>query len=362
MTDLLTSTARPVVAGGRPRDYGDPAGEERALVEGGGLADVSDVEWVAVTGADRARFLQGIVTNEVASLRPGEGCRAAWLTAKARVQMLMAVLVEEERLLLRLPPGQAEAFVAAIDRYVIMEDVTFVPLPRGVGLAVEGPQALAVVAAATGLGPARLAQMAAAPGTLDHLEVNLPGGARARLVSHSVGPGGGFELWVDEPRAGEALWDALSAAGEGRGLLPVGDEAREAARIAAGTLAFGVDVDAETFFPELPMTGWVSFKKGCYVGQEPVARVHFRGRPVRQVAGVVLAADTPTPPPRAAVFSPGEDREVGRVSSLAFSHRLGRPIGLGLLRQEVLEPGTRLEIASGDERLGAVVHAFPIGP
>lgn len=370
MTETLPLHARHLAAGAelhatggrlRPAHYGAAAAEERLLIDAVGLSDRSDTERIAVTGADRVSFLQGMLTNDVAAIAPGAGCRAAWLNAKARVQMLLEVLVLDDRVELLLPPGHAEPFAAGLDRFVIMEDVAFAPVAAAGTLALEGPRAATVAAAATGLDAALLEGMATPPGDLRHVAVDLDG-VSVRVVALSAGPAGGLRLLTEGDASARALWDRLVAAGEPHGLHPIGDAAFEVARVAGGTLVYGLDVDAESFMPELPRDAFVSFQKGCYLGQEPVARVHFRGRPVRQLAGLAFAEGATPPPPRAPLRATGPDgdKDAGFVASAAWSTRLGRALGLGFVRQEYLEPGTPLATATDGEPVATEVRALPI--
>ena len=169
----------------------------------------------------------------------------------------------------------------------------------------------------------------------------------------------GYDLWV--PTEGLApLWDRLRDAGA----RPVGREAWDVLRVEAGVVRYGIDVDASTLLLEAPLTDAYSLTKGCYVGQEVVARITYRGHVNRQIVGFrFLGARVPAAGAPVLV----EGKEVGRITSAVLSPALGVALGLGFLRREHHEPGTRVEVQDGgDVALGrgrgaALLPADPVG-
>lgn len=330
-----------------PLHYGDPAGEQRAVRSGAGLVDRSPAGKAVVTGRDRAAFLQGMLSNDVKSLQPGQGCAAAFLDAHGKVMALLEVYALEDRLLLALPPGLTEKTLQLLDHYLISEKAYFEPADEAwVIPAVLGPAAGDVLHRALGL--------ETAPGTHQHVEVEREG-ARVRVVE-SGWPGlPAYDCWT-APGHGVAVWAALRAAGA----APVGAEAQEALRIEAGVPRYGHDVDEAVILPETRLEHVVNYTKGCYIGQEVVARVKYRGHVNRALTGLVLAGDH-VPAPGARVMAGGKD--VGRVTSAARSVAMGGPIALGYVRREHLEPGSEVEVADGAAVAAARVAALPlIGP
>jgi folate-binding protein YgfZ len=167
--------------------------------------------------------------------------------------------------------------------------------------------------------------------------------------SDAVTPG--FHCWTAPPHAG-ALWKALCAAGT----VPVGAEALEVLRVEAGIPAYGRDVDETVILPETRLDALVSYTKGCYIGQETVARVKYRGHINRGLSGLMLEGDRV---PRHGDAIIAEDKDVGRVTSAVRSIALGRPIALGYVRREHFEPGARVSLRMGESLVPARVAELP---
>ncbi len=140
------------------------------------------------------------------------------------------------------------------------------------------------------------------------------------------------------------------------GARPMGQDAGEALRVEAGEPLYGHDADETVIFPELRLEPYVSYTKGCYIGQEVVARVKYRGHVNRAFAGLLLEGDR-VPAHGASVLAEG--KEIGRVTSAVLSLALGVPIALGYVRREQLEPGTPVAVLDGDVSLPARVAALP---
>ncbi|HTY77816.1 MAG TPA: aminomethyltransferase family protein [Candidatus Bathyarchaeia archaeon] len=329
-----------------PANYGDVVAEHRAAMKGAGLIDRSMLGKATVTGRDRAAFLQGMLSNDVKGLAPGQGCPAAFLDAHGKVVSLLAVFALADRILLELPAGSTEKFLQAIDKFLISEKALFESSDDEYAIiAVQGPQAPQVLAQASGT-TLELAPYA-------HAEVSIAGAA-VRVMARRDAVTPGFHCWTAVSHA-EALWKALRAAGA----APVGAEAAQVLRVEAGLPLYGVDVDDSVILPETRLDALVSYTKGCYIGQETVARVKYRGHINRGLTGLVLDGDD-LPAPGAAVLA--EDREVGRITSAVRSIALGRPIALGYVRREHFEPGAAVSVKVDDALVSARVSALPFVP
>jgi folate-binding protein YgfZ len=326
-----------------PAHYGDVLAEHEAATRGVGVIDRSHVGKVAVTGRDRQAFLQGMLSNEVKSLAPGQGTAAAFLDAHGKVMALLHVYVCEDRVLLELPPGLTTKTLELIDHYLISEKAYFEDADLSfVVIAVEGPGAPALLASLAGrsfeLAPYQHVEMAVA-------------GAPVRVVRRSETGGAGFQCWT-MPFHGAALWRALVDAHA----RPVGAEALDILRVEAGIAWYGRDVDETMILPETRLEHLVSYNKGCYIGQEVVARVKYRGHVNRALTGLVLEGDRV---PAAGSHVVAGDAEVGRVTSAVRSVALATPIALGYVRREHLAPGSPVSVLDGDTRLAARVCALP---
>ncbi len=321
-----------------PGRFGEPAGEYAAVRGAAAVLDLGFRTIVRAVGTDRVVFLQGMLTNDVATLRPGMGCPALLLTIQGRPTADVRVAVLDDAFLLDVDVRLREALVEALEKLIIADDVELGALPAPLALiGLEGPGAETV------LGVSSLAPWA-------HAEV-VVGGVRLRAVRASEVGGPGFVLHAP---AGDAatVWDALIAAGA----RPCGMEALEGRRIEVGVPRIGLDSDARTLALELPVEAAISSTKGCYLGQEVVARGTARGHVNRRLSGLVL--DGPVPPAGTPLLRDG--REIGHLTSIGYAFGLGRPAALGFVRREHWEAGTELEAHHGRVVTRARVTTWPL--
>ena len=326
-----------------PEHYGDAAAEHRALTLAAGLVDRSMLGKVQVTGRDRQAFLHGMLSNDVKGLAPGQGLPAAFLDAHGKVMALLCVYALEDRLLLELPASLTEKTLERLDHFLISEKVSFEPCDGAwTILAVQGPAAASLLS--------RLAGQELALPPYAHTTVSIAG-AEVRVVHRREGSVPGFHCWTAADH-GAALWRALV----GAGAVPAGMQALEALRVEGGAAWYGRDVDETVILPETRLESPVSYTKGCYIGQEVVARVKYRGHVNRGLSGLVLDGDR-VPAHGARVVADGKD--VGRVTSAVLSPALGRPIALAYVRREHFEPGAQVDIDDGRGAMRATVAALP---
>jgi len=310
-----------------PVGFGDPAAEYAALVGGIGVVDLGFRALVVASGPDRVDFLQGMLTNDVARLVPGTGCVALALTIQARVIADVRVAALEETMLLDVDARVRDAFVEALSKLIIADDVELeAPAPPIALVGVEGPGATAV------LGPE-----AATLEPFATREIELAG-ARVRVVAGGELRAGSFTLHVPAAEV-TGVWDALVAGGA----VPCGMTALEARRVELGIPRVGVDTDDKTLSLELPVESLISFTKGCYLGQEVVARGTSRGHANRKLRGLVLAGAVPA----AGAALVADDKEVGRLTTVVHAFGLGGPAALGFVRREHWDVGTELAVAGG---------------
>jgi len=330
----------------QPADYGDVAAEYRAVMSGAGVIDRSMLGKATVTGRDRAAFLQGMLSNDVKALTPGEGCPAAFLDAHGKVVSLLVVYALADSILLELPTGSTEKFLQAIDKFLISEKAYFEASDDDYAiLAVQGPKAAAVLSRAAGASLTLAAY--------GHTEASIAG-ASVRVTSRTEAVTPGFHCWT-APGQAAAVWKALRDGGA----VPVGADAAEILRVEAGIPVYGPDVDDTLILPEARLDALVSYTKGCYIGQETVARVKYRGHINRGVAGLVLSGDLV---PAHGDLILADDREVGRITSAVRSIALGTPIALGWVRREHFEPGSPVLVKIAETLVPAHVAALPLVP
>jgi folate-binding protein YgfZ len=324
--------------------YGDLAREYRAMQEACGLCDRSGRGLVRLGGADRVAFLHRLVTNDVNNLLAGRACYTAILTVKGKMIADARVLNRPDALLLDTEPGRAAAVTELLAHYVISEDVEVVDATGSFAvLSLVGPRA-----------PEAAALVAGRPvPTLDENQIEELGDGFA--LGARLGQTPGVDLFVPTAQASAAFAAALER-GRSIGLAPVGSEALEVVRVEAGLPRFGADMNEETIPLEANLSERaIHFNKGCYVGQEVIARATFRGAVRRRLAGLALDA-LPLPAPGTAFFAAGAgERASAETTSAVLSPRFG-PIALAYVRREHMAAGTELMTREGRK---AWVRALP---
>ena len=298
-----------------------------------------------MTGADRRSYLQGLLTNDIEALTPGTGCYAAMLTAQGRMMTDMRVLELEDGVLLDLPRQVTTAIRDHLDRFIFSEDVKVEDVTvSSAEIGIYGPTAAEVLVKAgiDGMPPSALFQSA---------RLRLAGVDVVLVRSDEPGIAG-YDVIVDAAKV-EQVTSALLAAGA----VHVSDSDVDVVRIESGRPRFGVDMDADTIPLEAGLEARaISRSKGCYVGQEVIVRVQDRGhgRVARRLVGLTFDAAAHAPAAGARIVS-GE-REIGRVTSAAWSPALARPIALGYVHRDFAEPGTPVAVDAAP----AVVAPLPI--
>jgi folate-binding protein YgfZ len=294
------------------------ATDYRAITEACGLLDRSERGKLALSGAEAASFLQGQVSNDVERLSPGTGCYAAFLTPKGKMLGDVRILATADELLLDTERLALQALFNMIRRFSLGYQVELHKrtLERGL-LSLIGPDSARVAGVEELL-----------PGEHAHASVTL-GDVPVRAIRTDVG----IDLLCDSAHT-DALRERLADAGA----VPVAEAAAECLRVEQGRPRYGIDLDDSVIPQEAGLNERaVSFTKGCYVGQETVARLYYRGKPNRQLRGLRLSA--PVEPGEELGF---EGRAVGRVASVAQSPRFG-PIALALVRREAA-PGVTVSV------------------
>lgn len=318
-------------------DYGDSLAEHQALGETAGVLDLSFRSRICLTGADRARFLHGQVTNDVKKLRGGEGCYSALTTAKGKMQSDLNIFCLPDELLLDFEPGLTAIVTERLEKYLVADDVQVVDVAPHYGLlSVQGPQAEAAV---RGLGLFSL--MPAAP--LRSEKISDPTLGEIYLMNHARLAGTGFDLFVPL-QALAAVADKLIAAAKAVGGRACGWRAFEIARIEAGVPRFGADMDETHLASECGIEARaISYQKGCYIGQEVLNRIHSIGHVNRELRPLRFAPGLLTPPASGAKLFHG-DKEVGQLTSAVFSPRQKIVVALGYVRREANAPGAKLTV------------------
>ncbi len=337
-------------AGGAARveSYGEPGRLSLAARRGTGLLDLSHRSRLTVVGPDRLSWLQGIVTNDVQKLAPGEGCAAAALTSKGKLVGELRIHVRPSEIWIDAETHRGEALLAHLSHFIIMEDCEVRDIsPELAVLALVGPKARETARHLFRAPGPTLAPLA------DYAQSEVRAPALAELPVVAIGwpdlglPGIAF--WIN-PNMADQVWEALRLAGA----VPMGFDAAEILRVEAGRPRDGAELDEDVIPLEAGLEAEISDSKGCYLGQEIIARVSHRGHVNRKLAGFTLSGELPALP---APLS-RDGKVVGELRSAVRSASLGRNIGLGYLRRELLAPGTEVSLADGQ---AATVTAVPFG-
>jgi folate-binding protein YgfZ len=331
---------------GPPQHFGSPRDEYSVALGKAALFDWTDHALIEFTGADRMSFLHNFCTNDVKRLQPGQGCEAMITNVKGRI--LGHVWIEAGLASLRLDAGPVttERLMAHLERYIINEDVAVADrTSQWSELLVMGPAAADSLSFLADVGGLAVSA---------HVDVETAMGP-TRIARRDVGSGPAYVVGAPGASLGQ-LWEAVSASGAS----PAGTIAWEALRIEAGLPIFGVDLTDENLAQEAGRTqSAISFTKGCYLGQEPIARLDAMGHVNRELRSLRIESAC-VPPPGARVFSDADrSTVVGTVTSAAFSFGSECAVALGLVRSSVSAPGTRIFVEIDSAIVPATVFWFP---
>ncbi len=337
-----------------PASYTNLDGEVRAVRSSAGVIDHSDRVKVRLSGPDRVPFLNGLVTQDVAGLGPGRWTYALVLNPKGKVVGDVWVYGLEDAFLLDLRADEADWVLDHIRKHVISDDVSVEPLPAAAHLGLYGPLASALLRRVLG---------ATVPPPATGTFATVPIGRKRWMLVATTDflrlSGFSFISWTDPL---EGVWRALLAPGLplAIGATPIGREAWNTLRIEAGRPRAGVDMDETTIALEARMESAISFTKGCYEGQEVIARATYQGHMNRLLVGFRIEGDV-VPIRGDAVTVAG--LKVGHVTSATYSPTLRYVIAMGYVRRPSDAPGTRVIIEADGWQLRATVASLPFaGP
>lgn len=292
---------------------------------------------IVITGADRISFLHGFCTGEIKKLKPGEGCEAFITNHQGKATGHVIVLAQEDRLLLNGAAGQAEKLIAHLDRFVISEQVTFSDQSA------ETAHVLLAGKDAEGA----LARMAIDPptGRLQHVAYSL--GNAPGMIAHVdfLGSTPAFLFSVAKADANQ-LANQLAAAGAASSDKDTLAAVWQMARVEAGYPLYGPDISEDNLPQEVARDAQaINFNKGCYLGQETIARLDALGHVNRVLTGLKF--------PPGAVVQPGEtimqgEKKIAQITSLAWSPKLQSLLALAYVRSLHATPGKRIPFAGGE--------------
>jgi folate-binding protein YgfZ len=334
-----------------PAHFSDVLSEYHTAHAAAVLVDESPHGKIEVRGADAARFLHNLTTNDILALQPGAGCEAFLTTAKAKVLAYLRIYrhaapVDPPGFSLDVAPGLADKVMQYLDRFLISEQVEFENHTAGFAqMHLAGPQAAALL-------KDRLGDVVLPSEPLRHLAVRFEADGESWLRRHDALGVPGFDLVCPAKQAAN-VWQRLLQAGA----RPAGHQACEMLRIEAGLPRQGADIDDNTFAPEVGrIAETICYTKGCYLGQESIVMARDRGQINRTLVGVRLPKG---PAPHGSLLF-AEDKEVGRLTSSTHSPRLGMGLGLAYVRRGHQQAGTKLHVKTSGGPTEAEVIALPL--
>ncbi|MBC8031905.1 MAG: aminomethyl transferase family protein [Pyrinomonadaceae bacterium] len=352
-----------------PSSYGDVLLEYAAVREGSaGLIDLSPRGRILVSGTEAIQFLNGLITNDMKTLEVNTWMPAAFPNVQGRlIASVRVVRLQDEgtgknvfpTFLLDTEAATHQSVLKTIERFTLAGDFRVTDITNQTALiSVQGRKAASVVRAVLGDAASELDGNAARQWHVHAARDDHGRDARAtseygELTAINASHAGEdrFDLIVNSNHAA-GMWAALQDAGA----RPVGYEALEILRIEGGQPRYGVDMDEFNVVTEA-LDDAVSYTKGCYIGQEIIARIRYRGHVAKKLTGIVFPQAAKVE--AGAVIKSADDKEIGRVTSAVYSPHLGRRVALAYLKYDYLAPETSVIVTSGDEKVPGKVAELP---
>ncbi len=321
-------------------NFGDARAEFCALRSGCGVYDLGWRAKIALTGSDRVRWLNGMVTNNIRDLEAGRGIYAFLLNPQGHILGDLYAYNRGESIVVDTDRGQMEKILATFDHYIIMDDVEVVNVSEKLtALGIAGPKSGEILKSVGFV--------------LRELPLQLLDlvwrGLACTVVRGEDAEHESYEIWIATENKMQ-FWDALVAVGA----TPVGSDAFELQRIALGIPSYGQDIRERDLPQETEQSRALNFNKGCYVGQEIVERIRSRGNVHRKFTGFVIDGDATSIAPGAKIAVAG--KEVGEVTSIASLPIANgdQTVALGYIRREVSAPGKEVEIAGTPAKIATL--------
>src|SRR6266849_1955542 len=341
-----------------PANYGDVSIEYASVRESGaGLIDLSPRGRFLVSGSEAVQFLNGLITNDMKTLEVGRWMPAAFPNVQGRLVAAVRVIRLRDEgtdknvyptFLIDTEAATHERVLKTIERFTLAGDFRVNDMTSQTAmLSVQGKKASSSVG--TVLGEAAV--------VLPHAAGQItwqPTGSTAEVTVVNASHTGedGFDLIVDNDHA-NSLWNALQRAG----VQPVGYDALEILRIEAGVPRYGVDMDDTNIVTETNLDDAVSYTKGCYIGQEIIARIKYSGHVAKKLSGLILEGEVSLE--NGAKILSQEEKEIGRVTSSTLSPYLARTVALGYVKYDYLAPGTPVKVSVGDDEIKGTIADLP---
>jgi folate-binding protein YgfZ len=332
-----------------PDHFGDPFAEYDAVRSQVGLFDLSDHNFISLAGPDRVSFLQGMISNELRGLKPGQGVPAAFLNVQGKVLADTRVLCAQDSFLVDLWEPLKQKIIEHLNRYLVADEVEIHDVRDQILLSVQGPRARSLLEKVTGT--SELPQTG-----LQHLNVQISGSEVCLIYSNRTAQNG-YDLLVPESDALKVA-STIQSIGKPFAAAWIGYQAAEILRVEAAIPRYGVDFGEDNLLLETGLDDAVSFTKGCYLGQEVVERIRSRGHVNKRLVAFIIDGSESM---RAGDLVFSGDRQVGTITSSVRSPALGHSVALGYVQRGLWTTGTKLIIKRMGISTAATVSALPLG-
>jgi len=342
-----------------PANYGDVLFEYSAVRAGGaGLIDLSSRGRLRVTGSEAVQFLNGLITNDMKTLAENSWMPAAFPNVQGRLLASVRVIHQAaadngaDGFLIDTEAATRAQVLKTVERFTLAGDFHVTDLAKQTALiSIQGAKAVEMVCAGFGETAESLSEIIAAIGHQAVAYARWRGQA-VTIIRATHTAEDGFDLFIDASAAAE-LWNALLKAGA----RPIGFEAFEILRLEAGRPRYGIDMDETNVVSETGLDDAISYTKGCYIGQEIIARIKYRGHVAKKLSGLMF--DQPVKIERDAKINSLDGKEIGRITSAALSPHLGRTIALGYVKYDYLAANTEVRVQLDESEHAARVVALP---
>ena len=324
----------------------NPSTEYTAVRDGGaGVIDLSSRGRLLVSGSEAVMFLNGLITNDMKTLAVNSWMPAVFPNVQGRLLAAVRIIHRADGFLIDTENVTLETVAKLLERFTLAGDFRVTDLTNETAmLSVQGN--IAAEAILKTLGETVINPQGVVIAQMEN-------GTKVTCIRATHTAEDGFDLFVNATDA-QAVHESLIEAGA----QPVGPDVLETLRIEAGIPRYGIDMDETNVVTETSLDDAVSFTKGCYIGQEIIARIKYRGHVAKKLAGLIF--ETQVALEGSAKILSSDDKEVGRVTSVTFSPRLKQTIALGYVKYDYLEPGTSVKVVSaGDVEIKGTVAALP---
>ncbi|MCC6543305.1 MAG: aminomethyl transferase family protein [Nitrospirae bacterium] len=347
-----------------PAHYGDPETEHLAVRSNAGMMDFTHRGKIRISGKDRTKFLQNILSQDINKLTPGTGGHAALLNTKGHMLAYMRIYSDESAFLIDTESGQSDKIIQILNRYLFREEVKIedVTLKNGL-ITVQGPHSRDIISRISGADINEMEECSNINLTIKDIN--------CRLVKATYTGEEGYGIYTPWDSL-QNVWEAVlmpSSSGAG-GIIPAGHDAYNSLRIEAGIPVYSIDMDEDTIPIEANLDNAISYTKGCYIGQETIARINFKGHVNRKLTGFTVHPGTGInhvtegriivhKGDRIYAVTENTENSIGIITSACFSPTLNDVIAIGYLRMKYCEPGTEVRIDSSSHQISAVVTVIP---